>query len=126
MKTWLSPSLLLLAILTGALWNSRAMEANAQRWVSQLQTAQAAAEAEDWEGAVSALAAGYADWSRRQTYLRITASHDAVDEAEAMYHRAAAFARAQEPSEFQAETAGLRRQLRLLAERERLSVKNVF
>ena len=43
-----------------------------------------------------------------------------------MYRRAMAFAAARESSELRAELADLRDQLRLLAEMERFSIKNVL
>ena len=49
-----------------------------------------------------------------------------MDAAEAMYHRALAFAQSEEDSELRAELADLRDQLRLLAEMEEFSVKNVL
>ena len=52
--------------------------------------------------------------------------HDAVDDAEAMYRRAMAFAAAEEPSEFRAEIADLSDQLRLLSEMEQCSIKNIL
>ena len=49
-----------------------------------------------------------------------------MDDAEAMYRRALAFAAGQEPDELRAEIAGLRDQLRLLAELERLDIRNIL
>ena len=49
-----------------------------------------------------------------------------MDDAEAMYRRALAFAAAREPDEFRAEIADLRDQLRLLAEMERLDIRNIL
>ena len=49
-----------------------------------------------------------------------------MDDAEAMYRRAMAFAATRELTEFRAELSDLRDQLRLLAEVERLDVKNVL
>ena len=43
-----------------------------------------------------------------------------------MYHRSLAFAQSREDSELRAELADLRDQLRLLAEMEEFSVKNVL
>ena len=43
-----------------------------------------------------------------------------------MYRRAAAFLKTREASELQAELADLRDQLRLLAEMERFSIKNIL
>lgn len=50
----------------------------------------------------------YTDWSGKQTYLHIVTEHDAVDDAEAMYRRAMAFAATRELTEFRAELADLR------------------
>lgn len=125
-KGCLPPIAVLAAILAFAIWNSHTMTADTDRWRTQLQQSDALAQAGDWPGAAAALSESYADWSARQTYLHIVSEHDAVDDAEAMYHRALAFAATQESSEFRAELSDLRDQLRLLAEMERFSVKNIL
>lgn len=125
-KGYLPPIAVLAAILAFALWNSRAMTADTDRWRAQLQEADMLGQAGDWSGAATALENSYQDWSTRQTYLHIVSEHDAVDDAEAMYHRSMAFAAAQEPSEFQAELSDLRDQLRLLAEMEQFSIRNIL
>ena len=122
----LMPPALLAVILAFCLWNSAAMTGHTDRWRAQLAQAEALAQAEDFSGAAALLADSYRDWSRHQTYLHIVTEHDAVDDAEAMYRRCAAFAAAEEPSEFRAELADLDDQLRLLAEMERFSIKNVL
>lgn len=125
-KGCLLPIAVLAVILAFAVWNSRTMTADTDRWRAQLQQSDALAQAGDWAGAAAALSESYADWSTRQTYLHIVSEHDAVDDAEAMYHRALSFAATQEASEFRAELSDLRDQLRLLAEMERFSIKNVM
>ena len=126
LRPYLPPLALLAVILVFSLWNSACVTRRTDRWRDQLQQADALAQAEDWPEAVNALTASYEDWSDHQTYLHIVTEHDAVDDAEAMYRRAAAFAAAQEPSELRAELADLNDQLRLLAEMERFSIKNVL
>ena len=126
LRPYLPPLALLAAILAFSLWNSACMTLQTDRWREQLRQADALAQAEDWPEAVNALTASYEDWSDHQTYLHIVSQHDAVDDAEAMYRRCAAFAAAEEPSEFRAELADLDDQLRLLAEMERFSIKNVL
>ena len=126
MKRFFPPLAVLAAILALSLWNARVMEGQTSHLRSQLLQVQKLAAAENWQGAEDALADSYADWTSRQTYLHIVTEHDAVDDAEAMYRRAFAFAGEQEPSEFQAEVADLRDQLRLLAEMERFSLKNIL
>ena len=125
-KELLPPIALLAVILAFALWCGAATKSDTDRWRGQIQQVQTLADAGDWSGTESALAASYADWSDRQTYLHIILEHDAVDDAEAMYHRCLAFAATQEVTEFRAELADLRDQLRLLAEMERFSIGNVL
>ena len=126
MKKLLPPLLVLGALLAFALWNSAAMEARTGRWQDQLRQADALAQSGDWAAAEAALAESYADWSGSQTYLHIVTEHDAVDDAEAMYRRSMAFAAAREDSEFRAELADLTDQLRLLAEMETGSIRNIL
>ena len=126
MKRCLPPLAVLAAILVLSLWNGRVMERRTSRWQAQLQQVRELAVAERWQAAEAALTDSYSDWSRSQTYLHIFTEHDAVDDAEAMYRRAMAFALEQESSEFRAELADLQDQLRLLAEMERFSLKNIL
>ena len=125
-KDMLPPVGVLAVILAFALWNSAVITGHTQRWRDQLQQAEALALDEDWQAAGVALAKSYEDWSERQVFLHIVSEHEAVDDAEAMYRRAMAFAAEQESSEFRAELADLQDQLRLLAEMERFSLKNVL
>ena len=125
-KDMLPPVGVLAVILAFALWNSAVITGHTQRWRDQLQQAEALALDEDWQAAGYALAKSYEDWSERQVFLHIVSEHEAVDDAEAMYRRAMAFAAEQESSEFRAELADLQDQLRLLAEMERFSLKNVL
>ena len=125
-RDMLPPLAVLVVILAFALWNSAAITNHTQRWRDQLQQVEELAAAENWRSAADALAESYKDWSGSQVYLHIVSEHDAVDDAEAMYRRCAAFAAAEEPSELRAELADLDDQLRLLAEMERFSIKNVL
>ena len=125
-RDMLPPLAVLAVILAFALWNSAAITERTQRWRNQLQQAEALAATENWQAAGNTLADSYKDWSGSQVYLHIVSEHDAVDDAEAMYRRAMAFALEQESSEFRAELADLQDQLRLLAEMERFSLKNVL
>lgn len=125
-KSLAVPLAVLGVILAFALWNSRCVTAETDRWREQLRQAELLAQAGEWERAAAALSDSYGDWSARQTYLHIVAEHDAIDGAESMYRRAMAFAATEELSEFRAELADLRDQLRLLAEMEKFSIGNVL
>lgn len=120
------PAAVLAALLAFCLWNGAAMAGHTGRWREQLAEADHLVQAEDWEGVVHAIQNSYADWSRHQTYLHCVTGHDSVDSAEAMYHRALAFAERKEDSELRAELADLRAQLGRLAEMEEFSVRNVL
>ena len=125
-KSLAVPLAVLGVILAFALWNSRCVTAETDHWREQLRQADILAQAGEWERAAAALSDSYGDWSARQTYLHIVAEHDAIDGAESMYRRAMAFAATAELSEFRAELADLRDQLRLLAEMEEFSIGNVL
>ena len=92
----LPPIFVLAALLAFSLWNIRHMEGETNRWREQLQGADQLALSGEWAEALDALWESYDDWSHSQTYLHIVSHHDAVDDAEAMYRRAMAFAETQE------------------------------
>lgn len=126
MKKLLPPIAILLALFAFSAWNGAAMERAASRWQEQLSRSAGLGRQEQWDSAAAVLEESYQDWTRHQSYLHIVSEHDVVDGAEAMYRRAMAFAEAREPSEFQAEMADLGARLSLLAEMERLSIKNIL
>lgn len=125
-KAYLPPLAVLTVILAFTLWTGTSMESDTLRWQKQVEQADLLARQGDWPGAAETLSAAHRDWSARQLRLHIISRHDAVDDAEAMFHRAMAFAATREPSEFRAETADLHAQLGLLAEMERFSLENVL
>lgn len=126
MKAYLLSALTLLAVLSLALWNNASMTERTQRWQSQLDQVESLAEDGAWEEAATTLEESYDDWSSSQTYLHIVSHHDVLDEAEAMYRRSAVFIHIREESSLLGELSDLRHQLRLLAEMEQLSIKNVL
>ena len=126
MKAYFLSVLTLLAVLSLALWNSASMAGRTQRWQGQLDQGEALATDGAWEDAYQALEESYGDWSSSQAYLHIVSHHDVLDEAEAMYRRAAVFICLQEESSLLGELSDLRHQLLLLSEMEQLSIKNVL
>ena len=125
-KGFLPPLAVLAAVLAFCLWNSAAMSAVSLRWRDQLQRAGILAQDENWSAGQADLQERNQDRSDYHTYLHNLTGHSTVDEAEILYRRCAAFAGIQEGGEFQVELAGLREQLRLLAEMERFSIRNVL
>ena len=126
LRSYLPPLAVLVLLLVFSLWNSTSISKESDRWREQLTQADQLAQSDRWEDALMVLSDSYQDWQTRQTYLQIVSEHDAIHDAEAMYHRAAAFAATEESSEFRAEVADLRERLRMLAERERCSIKNIL
>ena len=122
----LPPVLVLAALLAVSLWNIHHMDVETDRWRAQLQETDRLAQSECWAEALDSLWESYDDWTLRQTYLHIVSHHDAVDDAEAMYRRAMAFAETQEITEFRAELSDLMDQLRLISEMEALNIRNVL
>lgn len=116
----------LAGILAFCLWNAGTMEAHSLRWQAQLENAEALARAGNWPAALDALAESRQDWTWRQTYLHIVTGHGTVDDAESLYRRCLVIAAAREDTEFFTELSSLREQLRLLAEMERLSLRNIL
>ena len=125
-RAFLPPLAILAVILAFSLWSGSTVQADSLRWRQQLEQADTLAQSENWPAAALTLTDSYRDWSSRQNKFHILLRHDAINDAEAMYLRAMAFAATREPSEFRAELANLRSQLRLLAELERFSLKNVL
>lgn len=120
------PLTILAALFLIALCSSSVLNQNAARWRGQLQQAAGLAQIGAWDRAEQLLEESYEDWSGRQTYLRIVSTHDAVDAAEELYVRALIQVRLREREGFLAETAGLRAQLLILADMERLSIRNIL
>jgi hypothetical protein len=125
-KDYLVPITILAVIFGFALWNGITIQKNTARWSSQLQQAVQMISTENWDSINCTLQNSYNDWQNRQTYLHIVLEHDAINDADAMYRRALAFTKAQEPKELRAELANLQDQLTLLTEMERLSLKNIL
>ena len=125
-KPLFRPICILLVIFLFSLWNSYHIQKNTAHWSETLQQAVSYVQSENWTSAQKALHQSYEDWSHAQTYLHIVLEHDAIDDADAMFRRAFAFAETQDTQELQAELADLIDQLNLLAEMERLSLKNIL
>lgn len=125
-RSYLPPLAILAGVLAFALWCGTSTQSDVHRWQDQLEQAETLSLQEDWAGAAETLSAGYRDWLTRQFRLHIIQQHDLLNDAEAMYLRALAFASAEEESEFRAELADLRTQLCILEEMERFDLKNIL
>ena len=118
--------LVLCAILGFSLWNGYAISRSVTRWTIPLTEAGAAAAKEDWDAAEAAMQESYQDWQQYQTWLHVAFQHSQAENIEDLYRRTFAFLQFREEAEFQSELAGLRNQLRQLAESERISLGNIM
>jgi len=125
-KALLAPAATLVLLFALSLWNGFTIQKETARWSGQLQQAVHFIQSENWSAIETAIQTSYEDWRGKQTYLHIVLEHEAIDNAEAMYQRAFAFASAKDSQELQAELADLLHQLTLLSEMERLSIKNIL
>ena len=125
-RSYLLPLSVLAVLLAFCMWNAHSMTSRTQRWDEQLRQVELLALAEQWQEAGSALGRSYDDWQDSQNYLHIVSRHETVDDAEAMYRRAAVSTKAGDLAQLQSELADLRHQLRLLAEMERCNLRNIL
>ncbi len=117
---------ILLALLAAVLLNARVMDGCVEAWRAELDGIRSCAQSGDWPQAADKLDALRADWTARHPLLHLVVPHGALDQADALFERAAVFARAAERVEFLAETAELIAQLETIQESQTLSFRNVF
>ena len=113
-------------LLLFCLWDAALIREDTLRWHFQLQQADKLAVAENWSGALEILEDSYQDWRNRRLYVHMVAPRDTADDAEAMYHRAMAFAKTEEITEFRAELSDLQDQMRVLQDMESFNLRMIF
>lgn len=126
MKAFYIPVGLLAFILGFSLWTCRYVEQRAGQWTDRLEEIRELAAREDWDRAEERLGAAYADWSASQTFFHTIMDHGELDEAESLFAGAFAACREGDGPDFHMLLAQLTAQLRLLAETQSVSVKNVL
>lgn len=126
MKACVIPIGLLAAILGFSLWAGRYVEVRTDHWIALLETADEAAAAENWREAEAQLQGAYRDWEDSQTFFHTIMAHEGLDEAETLFVGAAAVCRERDDADFHLMLAQLTAQLRLLAETQNASIRNVL
>ena len=114
------------AILAFSLWAGRYVAERTADWSDQLSLADTSAQQERWADAQAQLHQAYADWGRSQAFFHTILEHDELDEAESLFAAAFAAGDAQDAPDFHAAMAQLAAQLRLLAETQAVSIKNIL
>lgn len=126
MKYFWIPCAILSAILSLSLLNARTVNETVDVWCQDLQSAQQSADAENWEQTQRILTDTYKKWDKKQSYFHIVTVHAELDEVEALFAKSRSFALEQDEAEFRANTAELITQLKLLAEMQEISIKNIL
>lgn len=126
MKSALPATALLVAILSFCLWNSRTIESSTARWQENLQEVAVHVQAQDWPEAQSHLQSFHEDWENCQPYLRTVSTHAVLDDVDELYCRVLTYSAVQDQSHLLAVLSDLQDQLKLLSDREQLTLTNIF
>ena len=126
MKALYVPAGLLALILGFSLWAGRYVEIRTEQWNAALELADQSAAQENWTEAARRLEQAYEDWDSSQTFFHTIMDHQELDEAESLFAGARAACAEQDDADFHMLLAQLMSQLRLLAETQSVSVKNIL
>ncbi len=126
MKALYIPAALLAAILSFSLWTGCYTARCSEEWTQLLEQSDAAAHAESWDLALKHLQTAYDGWTRQGTFFHIVLSHDELDEAQTLFAGSFAAAEERDNEDFHIQLAQLAVQLRLLAETQSVSIRNIL
>ena len=126
MRALYIPAVILLAILTLALWSGHYTQTQTRQWVMLLEEAGDLAKQEYWQDAKNILERTYSDWNRNRTFYHTIIQHDDLDEAEFFFTGAAAACNEDSGEEFHILLAQLIKALQLLAETQQFSIQNIL
>ena len=126
MKSFVIPAAVLAALLALSLWNGQWLTARCESWTAALTAIDNCAEEDAWETAEAQLDTLYENWQQVQTWLHITMEHEALNEAEALFCRAAVLAEEEDSVEFRAHIAELTSALQVLREMQQVRLENVL
>ena len=126
MKVLVLPLTAMAAILIFSLWAGGYVQQQTESWEQLLEQAAQAASEEDWSKAESLLSQTQKSWERRKTFLHTIIEHSELNEAESLFAAADIACRQQDAQEFISQVIVLSVQLRLLAETQAVSIKNIL
>lgn len=126
MKFFFIPVATLSLLLGISLWNGWAVEKTVEPWREALEEAVTASEREDWAAAKRILDETRSGWTAKHAWFHIVTAHDELDRADALFAQAQSFAAEQDRGEFRACAEELSGQLLVVAERQKLSLKNTL
>ena len=126
MKVLVLPLTAMAAILIFSLWAGGYVQQQTESWEQLLEQAAQSALVEDWSQAENLLSQTQKSWERRKTFLLTIIEHSELNEAESLFAAADIACRQQDAQEFISQVTVLSVQLRLLAETQAVSIKNIL
>lgn len=126
MKAFYIPAALLAVILGFSLWTGRYVELQTDHWSALLEEVDDTAHQENWPEARRRMDDAYQDWLGSQTFFHTIMDHEELDQAESLFQGALAVCEEADDADFHLLLAQLICQLRLLAETQSISIKNIL
>ena len=126
MKHFYIPAGILAAILGFSLWAGRYVELRTDHWSARLEQADQEGRLEKWDSAREQMNEIYADWQSSQTFFHIIMDHEELDHVEELFAGVFAVCREEDDADFHQLLSQLMKQLELLAETQRTSVRNIL
>jgi len=126
MKRLVIAAALLLAVLGATAFHSQYLTKLTDGYCEQLKQAAVLADQDNWPRALELTEQTLAAWEKHDFYLHTLLRHVDIDNIRLTFHEVVEYLRLAEPDQYTAANARLITQLALLAEAERLDLKNVL
>lgn len=126
MKALYIPAAILAAILCFSLWTGRYVDSRVQTWQQILESADHAADQEDWDQAESRLREAERNWETSSAFLHTIMEHDELDEAETLLAGTMAACEVRDQADLHKLLSQLMAQLDHLAETQALDLQNIL
>ncbi len=124
-RLWVSLALLA-GLFGGALANGWYLDRLTDGMAQTLEQAQAEAEAGNWAAGRQLTGQARRTWEKASGYLHIVLRHSETDEVSALFREVEQLLQWQEAAEYASSNARLVEEIRLLADMERLNLKNIL
>ncbi len=126
MKRLVIASLLLLSVLGATVFHSQYLTKLTDDYCGQLKQAAVFADNDNWPRALELTKQSLASWEQHDFYLHTLLRHTDIDNIRLTFHEVVEYLYLAEPDQYTAANAKLITQLELLAEAERLDLKNIL
>lgn len=124
-RVWIACAILL-AIFSATILHGVHIASFTRELTTLLESAEASAEAEDWDRAAELTQTAWDKWDQKALYLHVTLHHDETDQIYTGLREVTEFIQCREGGEYSAANARLIANLELMAEAEQLNVKNIL